>query len=216
MTLVRPTLYPKRNSSKETKMKTKTQTLTRLAILSALIFLLCNLPIKIGIIEITLGMIPVAIGAITMGPINAMFLGAVFGTASLLQCFGVFIPSPFGQTVLSINPFFTVLLCYLPRILMGLLVALIFKAFKKKNAFAYGTSALSAAVLNTVFFVPLAMLFFWNTGYFKSLCDFFGTDNFFLFAVAFAGVNAVVEAIVCCVLGGAGAKAVDTVSKRLK
>ncbi len=197
-------------------MKTKTQTLTRLAILSALIFLLCNLPIKIGIIEITLGMIPVAIGAITMGPINAMVLGAVFGTASLLQCFGVFIPSPFGQTVLSINPFFTVLLCYLPRILMGLLVALIFKAFKKKSAFAYGTSALMAAVLNTMFFVPLAMLFFWNTGYFKSLCDFFGTDNFFLFAAAFAGTNAVVEAIVCCVLGGAGAKAVDTVSKRLK
>ena len=197
-------------------MKTKTQTLTRLAILSALIFLLCNLPIKIGIIEITLGMIPVAIGAITMGPINAMVLGAVFGTASLLQCFGVFIPSPFGQTVLSINPFFTVLLCYLPRILMGLLVALIFKAFKKKNAFAYGASARMAAVLNTMFFVPLAMLFFWDTGYFKSLCDFFGTDNFFLFAAAFAGIDAVVEAIVCCVLGGAGAKAVDTVSKRLK
>lgn len=197
-------------------MKTKTQTLTRLAILSALIFLLCNLPIKIGIIEITLGMIPVAIGAITMGPINAMILGAVFGTASLLQCFGIFIPSPFGQTVLSINPFFTVLLCYLPRVLMGLLVALIFRAFKKRNAVAYGISALSAAVLNTIFFVPLAMLFFWNTDYFKGLCEFFGTDNFFLFATAFAGINAVVEAIVCCLLGGAGAKAVDTVTKRLK
>ena len=195
---------------------TKTQTLTRLAILSALIFLLCNLPVKIGVIEITLGMIPVAIGAITMGPVNGMILGAVFGTASLLQCFGIFIPSPFGQTVLSINPFFTVLLCYVPRILMGLLVALIFKAFKKKNAFAYGTSALMAAVLNTVFFVPLAMLFFWNTDYFKSLCEFFSTDNVFLFAAAFAGINAVVEAIVCCVLGGAGAKAVDTINKRLK
>ena len=198
-------------------MKTaKTQTLTRLAILSALIFLLCNLPIKLGVIEITLGMIPVAIGAITMGPTCGMILGAVFGTASLLQCFGIFIPSPFGQTVLSINPGFTVLLCYIPRILMGLLVALIFKAFKEKNAFAYGTSALMAAVLNTLFFVPLAMLLFWNTDYFKSLCDFFGTDNFFLFAAAFAGINAVVEAIVCCVLGGAGAKAVETVMKRLK
>ena len=198
-------------------MKTaKTQTLTRLAILSALIFLLCNLPIKLGIIEITLGMIPVAIGAITMGATSGMILGAVFGTASLLQCFGIFILSPFGQTVLSINPFFTVLLCYVPRILMGLLVALIFKAFKKKNAFAYGTSALMAAVLNTLFFVPLAMLFFWNTDYFKSLCDFFGTDNFFLFATAFAGINAVVEAIVCCVLGGASAKAVDAINKRLK
>ncbi len=195
---------------------TKTQTLTRLAILSALIFLLCNLPIKIGIIEITLGMIPVAIGAITMGTTGGIVLGAVFGTASLLQCFGIFIPSPFGQTVLSINPFFTVLLCYLPRILMGLLVALIFKAFNKKNAVAYGTSALSAAVLNTIFFVPLAMLLFWNTDYFKGLCEFFGTDNFFLFAAAFAGINAVVEAIVCCILGGAGAKAVDTINKRLK
>ncbi len=198
-------------------MKTaKNQTLTRLAILSALTFLLCNLPIKLGVIEITLGMIPVAIGAITMGATSGMILGAVFGTASFLQCFGIFIPSLFGQTVLSINPFFTVLLCYVPRILMGLLVALIFKAFKRKNAFAYGTSALSAAVLNTVFFVPLAMLFFWNTDYFKSLCDFFDTDNFFLFATAFAGLNAVVEAIVCCILGGAGAKAVETVNKRLK
>lgn len=197
-------------------MKTrKTQTLTRLAILSALIFLLCNLPIKIGVIEITLGMIPVAIGAITMGPVNGMILGAVFGTASLLQCFGIFIPSPFGQTILSINPLYTVLLCYVPRVLMALLVALIFKAFKKKNALAYGASALMAAVLNTVFFVPLAMLFFWNTDYFKSLCEFFGTDNFFLFAAAFASVNAIVEAVVCCILGGASAKAVDTITRRL-
>ncbi len=194
---------------------TKTQTLTRLAILSALIFLLCNLPIRIGVIEITLGMIPVAIGAITMGTTSGVVLGAVFGTASLLQCFGIFIPSPFGQTVLAINPLFTVLLCYLPRMLMGFLTALIFKAFKKKNAIAYGTAALSSAVLNTVFFVPLAILFFWNTDYFKSLCDFFGTENFFLFAVAFAGINAVVEAIVCCILGGAGAKAVDAINKRL-
>ena len=195
-------------------MKTQTRTLTRLAILSALTFLLCNLPIKIGVIEITLGMIPVAIGAITMGPMGGMMLGTVFGTASLFQCFGLFIPSPFGQTVLSINPLYTIILCYVPRVLMGFLVGVIFKAFKRKNAFAYGFSALMAAVLNTLFFVPLAMLFFWNTDYFKSLCDFFGTDNFFLFATAFAGINAVVEAAVCCILGGAASKAVNLLRKR--
>ena len=195
-------------------MKNQTKTLTRLAILSALTFLLCNLPIRVGVIEITLGMIPVAIGAITMGPMGGFMLGAVFGTASLFQCFGLFIPSPFGQTVLSINPIFTIILCYVPRILMGFLVGTIFKAFKKKNAFAYGFSALMAAVLNTIFFVPLAMLMFWNTDYFKGLCDFFGTDNLFMFAVAFAGLNAVVEAVVCCILGGASAKAVNSIRKR--
>lgn len=195
-------------------MKTHTRTLTRLAILSALTFLLCNLPIKVGVIEITLGMIPVAIGAITMGPMGGFMLGTVFGTASLFQCFGLFIPSPFGQTVLSINPIFTIILCYVPRMLMGFLVGAIFKAFKKKNAFAYGFSALMAAVLNTIFFVPLAMAMFWETAYFKSLCEFFNTDNLLMFAITFSGINAVVEAVVCCVLGGASAKAVNSIKKR--
>ena len=195
-------------------MKTHTRTLTRLAILSALTFLLCNLPIKVGVIEITLGMIPVAIGAITMGPMGGFMLGTVFGTASFFQCFGLFIPSPFGQTVLSINPLFTIILCYVPRMLMGFLVGAIFKAFKKKNAFAYGFSALMAAVLNTIFFVPLAMAMFWETAYFKSLCEFFNTDNLLMFAITFAGINAAVEAVVCCVLGGASAKAVNSIKKR--
>lgn len=196
---------------------TKTQTLTRLAILSALIFLLHNVPIKI-FVEVTFGMLPVAIGAITMSTTSAIVLGAVFGTASLLQCFGIFIPSELGTVLLSSNPFFTILLCYLPRIAMAFLVSVIFKAFKKKTVFAYGFSALMAAVFNTIFFISLLLLLFWNNEAFIGLCAKWGMDrsNVFLFAIAFASINAVVEAIVCCIIGGAGAKAVDTINKRLK
>lgn len=199
------------------KSSTKTQTLARLSIFSALILVLANIPIKVGAIEMTLAVIPVAVGAITMGPKYGMIMGAVFGTASLLQCFGIVVPSVFGQTVLAISPFFTVVLCYLPRVLMGMLVGLIFQALSKggkANAFAYGFSAFSAAALNTLFFVPLAIAFFWNTDYFRTLCDFFGTNNVFVFAITFAGINAVVEAVVCCIVGGACAKTVDKIVKK--
>ena len=105
----------------------KTSRMVQLAILTAIIFLMGFTPIgflHVGAVEITFIMIPVIIGAIVIGPGAGAFLGAMFGLASFIQCFGM---SAFGSTLLGIQPVFTFLVCMVPRILMGWLCGLIFR-----------------------------------------------------------------------------------------
>ena len=42
--------------------------------------------LNIGPLAISFNMIPVAIGAIALGPMGGMILGAMFGITSFLQC----------------------------------------------------------------------------------------------------------------------------------
>ena len=104
-----------------TNTHAKTLWMAQTAILAAVILLMAFTPLgylKVGIIEITFLVIPVAIGAIMIGPGSGAVLGAVFGATSFAQAFA----SPFGAALLAINPFYTFLLTMVPRILMGYLV----------------------------------------------------------------------------------------------
>lgn len=139
--------------------------MVKLAMLVALLMIFCFTPIgflKIGIVEITFNMIPVVIGAIVIGPAAGAFLGALFGAASFWQCFG---QSTFGTLLFGVNPFFTVLICFVPRILAGLLPGLIFRAMTKKkdNIAAYFVSAAVGSLTNTVLFVGGFCLLFKDT-----------------------------------------------------
>ena len=74
------------------------------SVLAAVILLMWLVPfigyIKVGVIEITLLMIPVAVGAITLGPSYGAVLGGVFGLTSVLMAFlGVPSPSAFGTAL---------------------------------------------------------------------------------------------------------------------
>ena len=87
--------------------KTKTLMLTQNAVLASIVVLMAFTPIgylRIGAVEMTFIMIPVAVGAITLGEKSGAFLGLVFGVSSFIQCFGM---SPFGAALLQINPIFT-------------------------------------------------------------------------------------------------------------
>lgn len=109
------------------------RTMVKLAMLVALLAIFCFTPLgflKIGIVEITFNMIPVIIGAIAVGPAAGAVLGALFGAASFWQCFG---QSTFGTLLFGVNPFYTALICFVPRILAGLLPGLIFRAMTKKE-----------------------------------------------------------------------------------
>ena len=117
--------------------KSKTTWLVQIAMLTAIILILAFTPlgyIRTGGLEITLIVIPVAVGAVILGPVGGMILGAVFGITSFIQCFGM---SPFGAALLGINPVLTLIVCLVPRVLMGYLCGLIFKGFKKHAQSAY-------------------------------------------------------------------------------
>ncbi len=181
--------------------KTKTSTLVTYALLIAIIVIMGFTPLgylKAGAIEITFITIPVIIGAIIMGPACGAVLGAAFGITSFIQCFGM---SPFGAALLGINPILTFILCVVPRTLMGWLCGIIFKAIKNKSGFLI--ASLSGALLNTIFFVLGLVVMFGRTEYITTMIDSLGRGNLFAFLVAFVGLNGLVEAIVCAVLGTA-------------
>lgn len=192
----------------------KTQKLAMMSILTALIVVMSFTPIgylKILSVAITFIPIPVAIGAIILGPTCGAILGGVFGITSLIQCFGL---DPFGTNLMSINPVFTAIMCIVPRILMGLFAGLIFKALngKVKNSIvSYGISAFSGGFLNTVFFVAFLILLFGNSPVFK---DYDG--NILAIITSLVTINAVIEWIACLFLGTAVAKALSKAMIKIK
>ena len=155
-------------------------------------------------LEFTLMQIPVLIGAILMGPASGAVLGGVFGLTSFFQCFG---KSMFGSALLAINPVLTFVVCFFPRLLMGLCCGLIFKALNRndgKGVFSFGAASLSGALLNTLFFMSALILLFGNSDYIMSMR---GSLGIFQFVAAFVGVQGVIEAVVCFALGTAISKA---------
>ncbi len=195
--------------------------LTQLALLSAIVWLMAFTPIgylRTAGLEITFILIPVIVGGIVLGPAAGTILGLQFGITSFIQCFGI---SFFGSTLLSINPFLTFLVCIVPRTLMGFLVGVIFRALQRADKspagiLSFSVSSLSGALLNTIFFMSLLVVFFWNTEYIQSICSTLNATNILLFVILFVGVNGAVEAAVCFVLGTAISKALVAANRRLQ
>ncbi len=186
--------------------------MVKLAMLVALLMIFCFTSIgflKIGIVEITFNMIPVVIGAIVIGPAAGAFLGALFGAASFWQCFG---QSTFGTLLFGVNPFFTVLICFVPRILAGLLPGLIFRAMTKKkdNIAAYFVSAAVGSLTNTVLFVGGFCLLFKDT--MLGMASDNGLSPLAFIATAFL-LNASVELVANTAIVAAVSKAVTKAEK---
>lgn len=151
--------------AKKTARTTSIRRLTYTAVLIALILLLTFTPLgypKLGPVEPTIMMIPVAIGAILLGPTYGAILGLTFGLSSFATCFGY---SAFGVALFTINPLATFVVCVLPRLLMGFLCGWIFRAVDshgKHPLVASIVTSVSSALLNSVLFVSALLLFFRN------------------------------------------------------
>ncbi len=193
----------------------RTLWLVETAMLAAIVILLSITPLgylKTPLLEITFMMIPVVIASVAVGPLSGAIVGGVFGITSFLQCFGIGGYSAFGGILLSINPFFTFLMCIPTRVLAGLIPGFIAKALSnvdKKRAVASFASALSGALLNTVFFVSTFVLTFggqWQTivsDLENMVGASLGINSLINLIVFIVGTNGIVEAVVTAVVGGA-------------
>jgi uncharacterized membrane protein len=193
--------------------------MTELALLTAIIVLMAFTPIgyiKTLGIEITLIVIPVTVGAIVLGSTGGVVLGAVFGITSFIQCFGY---SHFGAALLGISPGLTFILCMVPRILMGWITGFIFDALKKidkTKGISYAAASLAGPILNTILFMGVLVWFFYDTDYIQAFVTQLGAKNVFAFIIGFVGINGLVEAGVCLVLGTAISKVLDILYGRGK
>lgn len=173
---------------------TKTRKLVMLALLAAVLVLMAFTPLgylRVGPLSITFNTIPVAIGALALGPVCGAALGAVFGLTSFVG------GSALVMTLMNINPVLTGIMCFIPRILEGLLAGFIGRALCKTRLakpIAYGATGLMTAFMNTLFFMSALVLLFGKTTYVAEKWEALAPGkNVILFVCAFVGVNAVVE-----------------------
>lgn len=154
----------------------KTLFLTRFSILLALEAVFCFTPlgslrITPGIVA-TLAMVPVIVTAIAMGPKAGSAMGAVAGLFSCLVWTFMppgpeaFVFSPFYSLGEIHGNFWSLVICFAPRILVGTVTGLVFHTMHRrlpegrKKWFAYGLSGLLGSLTNTIGVLGGIYLFF--------------------------------------------------------
>lgn len=185
--------------------KLNTSQLVILGLMTAVLLLMAYTPLgylNIGPLAITFNVIPVAISAITLGPVGGAIAGAVFGMTSFLQCIGVGGTSAMGAILFDINPILAFIQRFVPRLLDGLLLGFIFKGVRKVSnvSAACMVTGFCAAFFNTLFFMAALVLLFGNSAYMQELM---GGKNIIAFICGFVGINAVFEMIASTIITGA-------------
>ena len=171
--------------------------------------------VPVGPLYMSFLTVPVAVGAIVMGPAAGMILGGVFGFVSFMDAIkGV---SVMTSTLLAVSPVHTFVLCFGMRVLMGVCVGLVYRGMEricKNSVVNCFVTSLSAPLLNTLFFMGYIVLVFYQTEYIQGLVSAKGAGNPLMFVVLLVGVQGVVEAIVCSVAGTAAAGGVKKALRR--
>ncbi len=188
---------------------TRTSFMVKLGLMIAIIVVMAFSPLgylRTPGLTITFLTVPVAVGAIILGPTAGAICGAAFGLTSVSVALTG--GSAFSAALLQINPFGLLFTCLVPRILEGWLCGLIFQLVKKfsKNG-AYIVASLACPLLNTLFFMGSLVLFFYNTEYIQIIVSELGAANPIIFVVLFVGIQGAIEAVACTILGSAVSRA---------
>lgn len=190
----------------------RTKGMTQVALFSALIILMAFTPflgyIPLGFTRATIIHIPVIIGALVLGPKKGAMLGFVFGLTSFIN--NTLNPTP---TSFVFTPFYnlgeysggikSLIICFVPRILVGVVPFYVYsfvkKMNKKKEVFSVGLilAGISGALTNTLLVMNLIFLFF-REGY--ASANEIASNAVYGFILSIIGINGVPEAIVAGVL----------------
>ena len=172
-----------------------------IALLIALAYI--NIPQPAGL-SITFNMIPVAIAAITVGPLGGGIVGGAFGLISFLQCFGICGSSAMGAALAQVSPFLCFVQRFFPRLIDGLALGWLFRLMwnrmKLNISFCCAATGFMAAFLNTLLFMTSLVWLFGGTEYMQNSMAGRGMLTYIVAAV---GVNGIVEMAVSTVLSGA-------------
>ena len=187
----------------------RTSFMVKLALMVAIIVVMAFSPLgylRTPGLTITFLTVPVAVGAIILGPTAGAICCAAFGLTSVAMALTG--GSAFSAALMQINPFGLLFTCLVPRILEGWICGLIFQLVKKfsKNG-AFIVASLSCPLLNTLFFMSSLVLFFYNTEYIQGLVTKLGATNPLIFVILFVGVQGAIEAVACTILGSAVSRA---------
>ena len=160
--------------------------------------------VPVGPLYMSFLTVPVAVGAIVLGPLAGMILGGVFGFVSFLDAIKG--ASVMTSNLLAVSPVNTFVLCFGTRVLMGLCVGLVYLLMTRictNSTVSCFVTSLSAPLLNTLFFMGYIVLAFYQTPYIQGLVASKGAVSPVMFVVLLVGVQGILEAVVCSVAGTA-------------
>lgn len=201
-------------------MNKKTYQMVLTALFSAIILIMAFIPflgyINLVVIKATLIHVPVIIGSVVLGPKKGGFLGFVFGCTSLINntinpSLLSFAFSPFFSIGEAGGNFWSLVICFVPRILVGVVPFFVYKGVKKlfrakkgSDFLALPLAAASGAVVNTLLVMNLIYVFF--SGQFAA-AQGIAVNAVYNVILGIIFANGIPEAIVAVVLVTAVCKA---------
>lgn len=202
----------------------RTLGLVQLSLFSGIIVIMAFTPfigyIPLGFTRATIIHIPVIIGSLMLGPKKGAFLGGVFGLTSLIN-------NTINPTATSFvfSPFITmgdihggaasIIICMLPRILVGIVPYYVYRLAigkgepsKKRMSVSLGLAGVCGSLTNTLLVMNMIFLFFKDA--YAQANDVAG-NAVYGFILSIIGINGVPEAIVAgIIVVGIGAALMKT------
>lgn len=202
------------------KRKQAVLKMVQLALLTAIVLVLqftgvaIRLPIP-GATNISLVLIPIALGAMLLGPAAGAFLGLVFGLVVYISG-GVMHMDPFTAFLFDNNPIVTAGICIVKSTLAGFLGGWIYKLLKDKNILlAVFLAAGIVPVINTAVFCLGCLTILGTIEGFISTNALGQTGLYFIF-IGCAGLNFVFEFAVNLIFSPAIERIIRLISKQIK
>lgn len=195
--------------------------LCQFAILLAIEIIVCFTPLgtlpSLGLLSATLSHVPVIITAVILGAKAGTLMGFAFGMCSFIYWTFVapgafsFLYTPFYSLGEYQGNFGSLLICFVPRILIGVVTALVMKGLTKavKNEFAAAAVAGVAGTLtNTLLVLGGIYIFFGSEYYAMAVTDSSQT------LLSFLGMVVLTNGLPEAVIGGIAASAIAVPVKK--
>lgn len=207
--------------------KSKNLEMVLTALFTAIIILMAFVPfigyINLVVIKATLIHVPVIIGSILLGPKKGGFLGFVFGVTSIINntvnpSLLSFAFSPFYSIGEIGGNFWSVIICFVPRILVGVIpyfvykgIHMLFKNKKKGDFVALPLAGIAGALTNTLLVMHLIYFCFSNE---FAVAKEIAVDAVYGTILGIIAANGIPEAIVAMVLVTAVCKALFVIMRK--
>lgn len=188
----------------------RTRSIVEVSLFAAIVFILAFTPfigyIPLGFTKATTVHIPVIIASIILGPKRGAIIGFMFGLTSLIVNTFVnpsitsFVFSPFYSFGYTKGNIWSLFICFVPRILVGVVPYYVYngvqKIGKKSEYLSLVLAGLSGSLTNTILVMGSIGLFFGNS-YIKAIES---NDAFIKIIASVVCINGVPEAIVASIL----------------
>ena len=205
-----PTLRDRRRKQKQNILY-----LVQLALLTAVIMVLHFSGVAIPAFgtKISLVLIPIALGAMLLGPVAGAILGFIYGMTVFISL-GVMHMDPFTGFLFDQTPVMAALICTVKTTAAGLVAGWVYRALSKKNILlAVFVAAALVPTVNTGIFVLGCFLIYSTISEFAAGA---GYSAVYFILIVCAGINYLLELAINLIFSPALERLVRLLSKKLR